>query len=203
MMNWDNFIITIIVLILGLYASVLLYNSYFSIRIRQKKLERTFNKQLLKNAGFSSIGKRLFEFCFDILLFWLLFYYKKGIAIFWIKNALQKVCEMIMFLLPTGRDALMKIDFALYSFTAVIVIAVITTVLCIICIEFKLVWTACIVGLVLFITIWYIDLGICYFFFIVLHAGTIATFLEYILAIVCYIVVLIANGLIFSYISTN
>lgn len=202
MMIFENFIVIIVLLYLGFYASTLLYNSYLGIRIRQKKLERTFNKELLKNAGFSSLSKRIFEFCFDLLLFWVIFYYKDGIAISKVKAIMQVILGKIIFLLPISRKALLHIDFALYSFIAVIVIAGITALICAISINLN-VLGSCIIGLISFVVTWYIDLGICYFFHSVVHIGSAITLLNSILAIVCYILILAVNFFIILFINYN
>ena len=199
MMTADNIVVIVVLLILALCISAFLYNSYFGIRVRQKGLEKTFNKNVLKSAGFSSLSKRIFEFCFDLFIFWLFFYYKDGIIFSWTKSILQVVHEKIIFILPISRKGLMNIDFVLYSFIVIIVIAAITALLCTICMDFN-VLGFCIIGLSFFIVIWYINLWICYVFFRFFHVGTEETILNYVLAIVCYILVLITDGAIFSFI---
>lgn len=199
MMTADNIVVIVVLLILALCISAFLYNSYFGIRVRQKGLEKTFNKNVLKSAGFSSLSKRIFEFCFDLFIFWLFFYYKDGIIFSWTKSILQVVHEKIIFILPISRKGLMNIDFVLYSFIVITVIAAITALLCTICMDLN-VLGFCIIGLSFFIVIWYINLGICYVFFRFFHVGTEETILNYVLAIACYILVLIADGAIFSFI---
>ena len=198
-MTLNNFVVIVVLFALALCVSAFLYNSYFGIRVRQKGLEKTFNKKLLKDAGFSSLGKRIFEFCFDLLIFWLLFYYKDGIVFRWTKSILQVVHEKIIFILPISREGLMNIDFVLYSFIVIAVMAAITALLCAIFMNLK-VLGFCIIGLSFFVLIWYINLGICYVFFRFLHVGTAATILNYVLAIACYILVLIVDGVICSFI---
>lgn len=195
MMTLDNFFVIVVLLIFILCVSAFLYNSYFGIRVRQKGLERTFNKDILKSAGFSSLSKRIFEFCFDLFIFWVFFYYKDGIIFNWTKSILQVIHEKIIFILPISRKGLMNIDFVLYSFVVITVIAAITALLCTMCMKLK-VLGFCIIGLSFFVIIWYIDLGICYIFFRFFHVGTAATILNYILAIICYILVLIVDGVI-------
>ena len=197
MMTLDNFVVIVVLLILSLCVSTFFSKSYFGIRVRQKGLEKTFNKEVLKSAGFSSLSKRIFELCFDLFIFWLFFYYKGGMIFSWTKSILQVVHEKIIFILPISRKGLMNIDFVLYSFIAIIVIAALTALLCTMCMNLK-VLGFCIIGLSFFVIIWYIDLGICYIFFRFLHVGTAATMLNHILAIVCYILVLIVDGIIFS-----
>ena len=199
MMTTDNIAVIVVLLILALCISAFLYNSYFGIRVRQKGLEKTFNKNVLKSAGFSALSKRIFEFCFDLFIFWLFFYYKDGIVFSWTKSILQVVYEKIIFILPISRKGLMNIDFVLYSFIVITVIAAITALLCTICMELNALGF-CIIGLSFFVVIWYINLGICYVFFRFFHVGTEETILNYVLAIVCYILVLIADGAIFSFI---
>ena len=199
MITMDNFVVIVVLLILILSASACLYRSYFGIRIRQKGLEKTFNKEVLKSAGFSSLSKRIFELCFDLFIFWLFFYYKDGIILSRTKSILQVVYEKMVFILPISRKGLTSIDFVLYSFIAITVIAAITALLCTISMDLK-VLGFCIIGFSLFVTIWYIDLGICYIFFRFFHVGTAATLLNYILAIACYVLVLIVDGIIFSFI---
>ena len=99
-MTTDNIAVIVVLLILALCISAFLYNSYFGIRVRQKGLEKTFNKNVLKSAGFSALSKRIFEFCFDLFIFWLFFYYKDGIVFSWTKSILQVVYEKIIFILP-------------------------------------------------------------------------------------------------------
>lgn len=195
----DNFFVIVVLLIFILFVSAFLYNSYFGIRVRQKGLERTFNKNILKSAGFSSISKRIFEFCFDLFIFWLFFYYKDGIIFNWTKSILQVIHEKIIFILPISRKGLMNIDFILYSFVVITVIAAITAFLCAMCMNLKMP-EFCIIWLTFFIIIWYIDLGICYIFLRFVHVGTASTILNYILAIICYMLVLIIDSVIFSFV---
>ena len=199
MMTADNFVVIVVLLILALCISSFLYYSYFGIRVRQKGLEKTFNKELLKNAGFSSLSKRVFEFCFDMFIFWMFFCYRDGIIFSCTKSILHVVHEKIIFILPISRKGLMNIDFVLYSFIVITVIAAITALLCTMCMDLKGLGF-CIMGLSYFVIIWYINLGICYVYSKFFHVGTEATILNYVLAIVCYILVLVADGIIFSFI---
>lgn len=199
MMTLDDLVVIVVLLILVLCVSVFLYKSYFGIRVRQKGLEKTFNKEILKSAGFSSLGKRTFEICLDLFVFWLFFCYKNGIIFSWTKSVFQVVYEKIIFILPISRKSLMDIDFVLYSFIAITIIAAITALLCTMCMNLK-VLKFCIIGLSFFVIIWYIDLGICYIFFRFFHVGTAATILNHVLAIVCYMFVLISDGIFFSFI---
>ena len=75
----DNFIVIVFLLAFVLFISTFLFNSYFGIKLCQKRLEKTFNKKILKRAGFSSLSKRFFDFCFDLFVFWIFFYYKDGV----------------------------------------------------------------------------------------------------------------------------
>lgn len=199
MMTWDNFVVIVVLLIFVLCVSALLYKSYFGIKVRQKGLEKTFNKEVLKSAGFSSLGKRICEFFFDLFIFWLFFYYKNGIIFSWTKSILQIVHEKIIFILPISRKELMSIDFVLYSLVAITIIAAITALSCTMCKKHK-VLGFCIIWLAFFVIIWYINLGICYIFFAFFHVGTAVTILNYLLAIVCYILVVIADGVFFLFI---
>lgn len=87
----------------------------------------------------------------------------------------------------------MSIDFVLYSFIAI------TALLCTMSMNFK-VLGSCITALFLFVIIWYTDLGICYVFFTFFHVGTATTVFNLVLAIVCYVLVLIVNGVVFLFI---
>lgn len=202
MMDVKKVVVIITLLVFALCVSILLYNSYFGIRLRQEGLEKTFNKNLLKNAGFSSVGKRVFEFCFDFLLFWVVFVYKDGNIITKVGSVLDVILGKIIFILPVSRTALMNMDFLLYSFGVVSAIAGITAFLCAISISLKILG-GCIAGLLLFPIIWYIDLGICYFFLKCLRVGTTGTALNYILSVICYILIFAINAFIVYIISPD
>lgn len=188
-MDFKTKITTISILILGLVVSSLLYKSYFGIRVRQKGLEKAFNKQLLKDAGFSSLKKRIFEFVFDLLFFWIIFIYKNGVVANWIHVSLLMLWEKIMFILPISRASLMNIQFLLYSFWAVTIFAAIAAFLAACCCKLKYIGTS-ILTLIFFIAIWYMNLGICFLYTLLpwnfLSYGCIG----YICSIVLYIAIL-------------
>ncbi len=193
-------IITIsVIAILIISAGTAIYNIYFQYRLKQKHLEKAFNKNILKSAGFTSVGKRLFDFVFDLVFFWLIFYYEDGFFYSMISDFIDGIIiKPVFFLMPISRVSFKKISFFLYSPTAVFLISLLASILLTMAFLDEHPFSkhsilTCFLFVISIVLFWYINLGICYLFFRYLKVGLNSSIRSVVLAILCYILILIAD----------
>ena len=199
-MNAGNAIPIIIVLFIIFFIRSFFSNSYFSIKLRQNGLEKNFYKTILKNAGFSAFGKRVFEFLFDLSIFWIVFIFKNGILFFKFKSIILFIGKMILFLLPNSRECFKQITFPGYSFSMIILITsqMTLTYFCELIYGDESLFNTLISTFIFFIIFSYINTAICFVYGLL---PVRILFFACIRCILCYITVFIIDYKIVSSLS--